>query len=155
MTTNTEQSKALKPAEQRKIATDVITDSRKGLALLKSLEIPQLSAIKDRLDTVLTTKREEAEALAKQQAAEQAQINDAIDKAMAQLSSQGLRFNREDVARVLAAKVKPAKQEVPPSTSDNVDTGADNSLSQMPSDVLKSQASVSGGNHEQRNTLQE
>jgi len=102
----------LKPAQQKLIAMEFLVDKRKSLGVFKTMDIEQLTALRDRLADVLAIKVEEAEQRALAERAEKTVIEDAVNKTMAHLESQGLKFNRQQIAKLLVDNVKSSPKSV-------------------------------------------
>jgi len=104
---------SLKPAHARGLVVDFLKDKRKSMGIFKTLDIADLNALSERLDEVVTVKKEAAARKAEQERREREQIDSAISETMAHLKSQGFKFNRDEVAKLLAQKIKPVEIAAP------------------------------------------
>ncbi|MFT7054093.1 MAG: hypothetical protein ACJAU1_001651 [Psychromonas sp.] len=95
-----------KLAQQKLITSECLADKRKSLGVFKAMDIEQLTVIRDRLTDVLDVKVQEAEQKALVERAQKVAIDDVINKTIAHLELQGLKFNRQQVAKLLVDNVK-------------------------------------------------
>lgn len=102
-------AQAIKPAQAKQLASDVLTDKRRSISLFKSMDLIDLKLIHERVAEVLVTKEHEAKVKAALENQERELVNNAIADALAQLEKQGLKFNPEEVSKLLAGKVKATK----------------------------------------------
>jgi hypothetical protein len=95
-----------KLAQQKLITSECLADKRKSLGVFKAMNIEELTAIRNRLTDVLEVKVQEAEQKSLAERVQKAAIDDIINKTIVHLESQGLKFNRQQVAKLLVENVK-------------------------------------------------
>jgi hypothetical protein len=111
-TTYTNTTKPLTTAQQKSVATGFLSNKRKAIGLFKTMNMSLLSALNEQIADILKSKVEEAANLARIKQQEKQAIDSAVNKTMAHLESLGLKFNKEEVSRLLSDKVKLGKAQV-------------------------------------------
>lgn len=104
--------KPLTVAQQKAVATDYLSTKRKAFGLFKTMDMSLLSTLNEQIRDILKSKIEDAENRARIKQQEKLVIDSAVDKTLSHLESQGLKFNREEVSRLLSDKVKLGKAQV-------------------------------------------